>query len=237
MAGGPAVSAVLARGPGEGGTAAAPYPVAFDLDTRFGRCVGVDLAPALAAGPGMLSALLHPEERPLAQGMRGARLVEFVGGRIAARLARARLPGADRPTLRGPGGMPLATAGISLSISHTRCLAVALAHAGPGTVGIDVELLCGNSGDVLLAERILSDAERCDDSPEGRIPVVQRLSLKEAAYKALWPIAGPVPLRRIAILRTGPGRHGIEVAVAGGYGVTAECRDVRGHVLSLARTG
>jgi 4'-phosphopantetheinyl transferase EntD len=215
---------------------AALFPVAFDLDTRFGRSVCVALAPALVADARAAMALLHPEERALCQGMRGARLVEFAGGRIAARIARAGMPGADRPTLRGPGGMPLA-AGVSLSISHTRRLAVALAHDGAATIGVDLEEDAEDDGDGLLAERIVSDIERSADRLGEPIAPVFRLSLKEATFKALYPRGGPVALRRIAVRRRGDGQPGFDVAAAGVSGIAVELRRIAGHVLSFARVG
>lgn len=217
------------------GDASTLFPVAFDLDTRFGRCIGLDLAPASAAARDDLPSLLHAEERALCQGMRGARLVEFVGGRVAARLARTGMPGAGRPALRGVGGMPALVGGsIGLSISHTRHLAVALARPGPGSVGVDIELEREDDGDALLAERILSDEERSADARGEPVPLVRRLSLKEAAYKALFPHVGPRSLRCLHVFHARSAGPGYEVAVDGGATIAVECREIRGHVLSLA---
>jgi len=209
------------------------FPIAFALDTRFGRCIGVDLAPALAADPRALAALLRPEERAICQGMRGARLVEFTGGRIASSLARAGMAGADGPTLRGPGGAPMA-GGVSLSISHTRHLAVALAHDGPGSIGIDVEQPGEDEGDGLLAERILGEAERRADDGGEPIDIRLRLSIKEAAYKALHPRVGHIPFRRITVSRRDGGATGFAVAVAGIADAAVDSRILHGHILSFA---
>lgn len=218
------------------GDAATLFPVAFDLGTQFGRCVGVDLTPARAADPGALPALLLPGERALCDGMRGVRLVEFAAGRIAARLARADMAGAHGPTLRGSGGMPVA-AGVSLSISHTPHLAVALACEGTASVGVDLETPGEDEGDVLLAERILSDEERSADRTGEPIAPALRLSLKEAAYKALYPRCGPVPLRRIVVRRRGGGGPGFDIAVADLAGIAVESGERHGHILSFARFG
>jgi 4'-phosphopantetheinyl transferase EntD len=213
------------------------YPVAFDLDTGFGRCVGVDLSAALVADPAALPALLHPEERPLCHGMRGARLVEFTGGRIASRLARAGMPGANRPTLRGPAGLPMTTGGISVSISHTRHLAVALANAEAGcTVGVDIEALDETGAIPLLAGRILSEDERAAELTGEAIPILRRLSLKEAAYKALFPRFGHIPLKAISVLPSDQAGAGYRITTPAGHGpVTAAARDLDRHVLSYAR--
>lgn len=169
------------------------FPVAFTRDTHAGRVVGVRLGPALDAGRDALIAALHPDERPFARTLRGARLVEFAAGRIAARHAAADAA----PTLRSPVGAPL-RAGCRVSISHSPALAVALVGTATGPhPGVDIEPLGGHPGDALLAERILAPEEAEDG--EGRLPLVVRLSLKEAAFKALQPLRGPVPLRRIVV--------------------------------------
>ena len=209
------------------------YPTVFAASMPFGRCAAVDLATAATADPTTLTALLHPSERALCAAMRGARLVEFVGGRIAARRARAGMPDADGPTLRGPGGMPMAAGCASLSLSHSRRYAVALARKdGPGSVGIDIEPLDADGDDTLLAERILSDAECQADAAGEPIPLIRRLSLKEAAYKALYPSRGPVPLRALSVLRSKDG--GFRLATRGGEELGAAAVELDGHVLSLA---
>lgn len=221
------------------GADAGLYPVAFAIDTGFGRAVGVDLAAALDADPAALVALLHREERPLCLGMRGARLVEFTGGRLAARRARTGIPGADGPTLRGDDGMPAVPGGASISISHSRRFAVALATTAPGrTVGIDIEALDEDRALPLLAERILSEAEHAADRAAEPIAVLRRLSLKEAAYKALFPRLGPIPLRAITVLRARGTGAGYRILTPPGHGqVAAASLDRNGHVLSFARAG
>jgi 4'-phosphopantetheinyl transferase EntD len=234
MAGGPAVSATRAASLVTEVAARDLYPVAFSIDSGFGRCVGVDLAAALVTDPSVLIALLHPEERLLCRGMRGPRLVEFAGGRIASRLARAGMRDADRPTLRGPAGEPTA-ASISVSISHTRRFAVALANADAGcTIGVDIEALDEDQAIPLLAERILSEDERVADRAGEPIPILRRLSLKEAAYKALFPRFGHVRLREISVLPSGAGA-GYRITTLAGYGtIAATSSDLDRHVLSCA---
>jgi 4'-phosphopantetheinyl transferase EntD len=238
MAGGSAMSAALPGTPVEP-VDVARYPVAFAVDFGFGRCFGVGLSTALDADPATLLTLLHAEERPLCHGMRGARSVEFVGGRIASRLARADLPGAAGPTLRGPGGAPTATGGISVSISHSRRFAVALATAEAGcSIGVDIEALDEVGAIPLLAERILSDDERAADHSGAPIAVLRRLSLKEAAYKALFPRCGHIPLRQITVLRPDGGSPGYRITTPVDHGpITGDFRDLDGHVLSVVRVG
>ncbi len=177
------------------------YPLAFRRRDRFGACVGVRLPEPGAADRAMLLGLLHPDERRLAVSFKGARLVEWIGGRIASRLARGAILAAPGPTLIGPGGAPAAEAGVSLSLSHTRGLAVALAGAAKdGAVGVDIEPAgIEAANERLLAERILSR-----DEPEADIATVQRLSIKEAVYKAVFALTGEsVPLRTMIVGRLG----------------------------------
>jgi 4'-phosphopantetheinyl transferase EntD len=204
------------------------FPPAFRFeDARFGICAGVHLPLADSIDAAALLSALHPEERDLGRSMRGARLVEFAGGRIASRLARAGMACANAPTLIGPNGAP-EVAGVRVSLSHSQKLAVALASPDFGyTVGVDIEAIASDRhGDELLAERILSP----DDAPD--IGIVQRLSIKEATYKAIFALTGShFPLRDIAVAREG---EGFSVRVAA-VEVEAISSSIEGHYLSLAR--
>ena len=207
------------------------FPLAFRIVTPFGPSVGVALD-AAPGEPGLVLPRLHPAEREIARELRGARLVEFAGGRIAARLALGGLAAGDRPVLRGPDGAPRC-AGTSISISHSRRLAVALVGTVPGPgVGVDIEPLAVERGDALLAERIVSAVEHAGDDAGHPLAVVERLALKEAAWKALHPLVGPVRLRDLVAVRT-PG--GVAVSAPGvGAGVTlsAVLLTVDGHALA-----
>ena len=211
---------------------AAVFALAFRLATPFGPCVGVALDGA-PTDPDVLLPLLHVDERPLAADLRGRRLVEFAGGRIAARLGREGMPGAPGPTLRTAAGAPVCDRA-AVSIAHTRHLAVAL--TGPSAarpVGVDVELLATHPGDGLLEERITTDDERAADQGAGRLAVVERLALKEAAWKALHPLVGPIPLRDIHVARRS---GGISVAVPrlnGSVALAGTLHAIDGHALGL----
>jgi 4'-phosphopantetheinyl transferase EntD len=208
------------------------FSPAFRIATPFGLCVGLRLA-AAPAEPAVLLPLLHPRERPLADGLRGARLVEFVGGRIAARQARLSVSGEDGPTLRGTDGAPSAP-GVAISIAHTRCLAVALAAADPAhPVGVDVEMLAADPGDPLLAERIVTAEEAAADRACGPVAVIARLALKEAAWKALSAVAGPVGLRDIVAVRDGIGLAVRVPRLADRWALAAHLVAVEDHALAL----
>ncbi len=204
------------------------FPVAFRFeDARFGRCVGVHLPAVGSVDAAPVLAVLHAEERELCRSMRGARLKEFAGGRVASRLARAGMKDEGSPTLIGANGAPVA-AGLRISLSHTQILAVALSSPDLGyAVGVDIEAIAGDRhGNHLLAERILSPDEGAD------IDIVQRLSIKEAAYKALFALTGMHrPLRDIVVTRE---RDGFLIQVPAGE-VEAVSSRIEGHYLSLAR--
>jgi 4'-phosphopantetheinyl transferase EntD len=209
------------------------FPLAFRFDdARFGTCVAVRLPAVDAADPGLLLQSLHPEERTLGRALRGPRLIEWIGGRHASRLARAGMPGASSPTLSGLNGAPEVD-GVNVSISHSERLAAALASPDRGhAIGVDVEAIPSDArGEELLAERILSPAERHGSL----IETAQRLSIKEAAYKAIVGLTGKhLPLREISVERDGDTGFGIRGPRADLH-VEAISSRFEGHYLSLAR--
>ena len=81
------------------------------------------------------------------------------------------MPGAGSPTLSGLNGAPEVD-GVNVSISHSERLAAALASPDRGyAIGVDVEAIPSDArGEDLLAERILSPAER-DGLPSTRLNV------------------------------------------------------------------
>jgi 4'-phosphopantetheinyl transferase EntD len=206
MAGNDAMSARPLAGPAASDVA--PFRLAFAFGGRFGHCVGLGLGAAAADRLGLLRHI-HPREALLCDTLQGARLVEWVGGRCAARRAMGRAGVAPGPILVGRCGAPDPGPGASISISHTRGLAVALASTQPGlTVGVDVETPDADMARPdLLAERILSaDERRRGVGGETAERLLLRLTLKEAAFKAVFTLLGRAPpLRTITIAGT-PGR-------------------------------
>ena len=174
------------------------FPLAFRFeDARFGTCVGVHLPAGGPVAAASLLAALHPEERELCRSMRGARLVELSAGALPRAAPVPAMGCACAPTLIGANGAPDAGA-VRISLSHTQNLAVALASPDLGyALGVDIETIAADrQGNGLLAERILSPEEGAD------IDIVQRLSIKEAAYKAVFALTGThLPLRDIVVAR------------------------------------
>lgn len=210
------------------------FPLAWRRDdARFGTCVAVHLPVTSSVDPVALLGSLHREEQELGRALRGPRLIEFVGGRQASRLARSGMPGADSPTLSGPNGAPEVGGGVKISISHSQTLAVALVSTGHAyAIGVDIEAIPADArGEDLLAERILSTSER----DGGAVETVQRLSIKEAAYKALVALMGKhLPLREISVAREGDAGFCVRVPDTE-LQVEVISSRIDEHYLSLAR--
>ncbi len=133
---------------------------------------------------------LPDAEAAHARELRGYRQVQFVGGRIALRLALDQLGVKPPPLLSDDRGAPLVPRGFVGSISHKSDLALSMAaRASQGTLGVDLE----DYGPARLgiAPRILTAEEWIDvrSLPEERrwFDTLVRFSIKEAIYKALDP--------------------------------------------------
>lgn len=168
--------------------------MSYQITIKNALCHGVIAAVALpgdgAAVPGVVLDLLHPDERTLAEGMRGFRQSSFVGGRLAARAAMQGIGRAPAPVLRDPHGAPIGPDGLAVSITHKTHLAVAIvARASLGTLGLDLEDLVpprpGIAAKVLRPEEL----EAVEALPDDRqwTGTVVRFAIKEAIYKALAP--------------------------------------------------
>jgi len=166
------------------------YTIVHKDALPHGIVAGASLPGSADPVPADVLAMLDPQERALAEAMRGFRQSEFVGGRLAARAAMGALGRGRGPILAGPRGAPLAPAGVALSISHKRHLAVAVAaRAEFGTLGVDLEDLTPRRQGI--AERVLVPAEleavAALEEDRQWTATVLRFAIKEAIYKALAP--------------------------------------------------
>ena len=166
-----------------------PFCKVLVKETPFGTLAAVRLPEGMEPVSDAELRLLHAEERSFARTLRGRRQIEWVGGRLALRLASAARSLALGPVLPGPKGEPLLPPGVAASISPQRGPAAALVGAGPATLGLDIEELA--PARPAIAPRILDDEER---AAWERLPaearwtfLVRRFSLKEATYKAIYP--------------------------------------------------
>ena len=170
-----------------------PFSVVLKEGHPYGLLVGISLPGSPDPVPAEVLARLHPEERELAEGLRGFRQAEWVGGRLAANAA-LRLLGMRAPAiLMDERGAPVPPEGASVSISHKRTLAVALAaRLEAGLIGVDLE--DQDPDRAHLADRLLTPRELAavEELPAQRrwMAVLLRFSLKEALYKAVAPRLG-----------------------------------------------
>lgn len=170
-----------------------PFSVVLKEGHPYGLLVGVSLPGSPDPVPAEVLARLHPEEREVAEAMRGYRQPEWVGGRLAANAA-LRMLGMRAPAiLSDDRGAPVPPQGASVTISHKRTLVVALAaRAEAGEVGVDLEDLAPERAH--LAPRLLTPKELAEVEalPEQRrwTAVLLRFALKEALYKAVAPRLG-----------------------------------------------
>jgi 4'-phosphopantetheinyl transferase EntD len=218
------------------------FDIAFVRDHAFGVVAGVHVPRGKEPVPEPILTRLHPDEAGVARSLRGFRQVEWTGGRLAWHAAAARLGVSAVPLLSGSEREPLPPSGLSASITHKRDLAIALVgDAARGWVGVDLE----NDADAstTIAARILRPEEirAVETLPESAraAAVLLRFSVKEATYKAIYPL-----LRRFV----GYTEARVDVAASGAIAVTlllkdgaevptleATCERFHGRILSAVR--
>ncbi|HEY8087039.1 MAG TPA: 4'-phosphopantetheinyl transferase superfamily protein [Polyangiaceae bacterium] len=160
---------------------------AYEWKLDHGLCVGVKL-PVEHADEALLDA-----EKAHAATLGDVRRGAWVGGRVAMRLAAARLGLTLPPILADDRGAPVLPRDLSGSISHKDHVAVALLRLdGAGTggkLGVDVEL--DRPGKLDISRKVLREEElellQGLDEPRRSSEVLLRFSAKEAIYKALDP--------------------------------------------------
>jgi 4'-phosphopantetheinyl transferase EntD len=137
----------------------------------------------------VLNRLLGAEQR-YAEGLKGYRQESWVAGRLAMHRALSAVGGPAVPLLTGKGGEVVAPDGWSVSVSHKRTLAVGIACRSNGTsVGVDLEQV--EPARLSIADRVLTADEKqavgeLDPSCQWTA-ILERFSLKEAFYKAVYP--------------------------------------------------
>ncbi|HVM15677.1 MAG TPA: 4'-phosphopantetheinyl transferase superfamily protein [Egibacteraceae bacterium] len=148
--------------------------------TPHGVLVLVPIDPATSPG-------VRDDERDLTAGYAERRLRTFVTGRVALRLAL----GSDLAIGRTDRGAPIVPPGWRGSISHTDRWAggLALRTDDDVTVGLDLESVCESLGDVVSHVLVPSEIAQLVglDEQARTEAVLERLSLKEAFYKAVDP--------------------------------------------------
>ncbi len=164
------------------------FEVVFARPHRFGLLAAVRLSGASAAVPERVLDALSSDERTIAKDLRGFRQAEWVGGRLAARVAAERLGASAWSMTTGAMGEPRPPAGFIASVSHKRHLAIALVARDDGSgLGVDLEddrdaiahgaHLVFQAGELAMLDA-MPESVRADARVTG-------FALKEAAYKAL----------------------------------------------------
>lgn len=168
-----------------------PFAIEEVRATPLGLVVSLALPPGRVEVPPELLTRLHPREAELARQLEGRRRIEWVGGRLAYREALRRLGMDDAlPLLSGGHREPLGDPALCISLSHKeRLVSVLVAQAAHGTVGIDLEELGRPRPDIARMVLRPEEREALDALDEAaRWPrLLAAFSLKEAAYKALFP--------------------------------------------------
>lgn len=231
---------VLVRA-GELSHKAEPFCKLLVRKAAFGTLVAVRLPEGMEPVPARHLEALPEAERRVAAGLRGRRQIEWVGGRLALRLAAEARGLTLAPVLSGPKGEPLLPEGITASISHKRGLAAALLERGGPTLGLDIEALAPPRP--AIATRILDEEEQ---RAWGRLPrdrrwpfVLRRFALKEATYKAIYPhLRRYVSFEEAHIARAEPGGVSLRIRTRQGepeLGLEAELFEEADHLWAMVR--
>ena len=166
------------------------FEVQFECALPHGVVVGVALPGSGESVPEATMGALEDAERRFAEGLKGFRQESWVGGRIAMRNALRAVGGPGGPLLTGEGGEVVAPSGWAVSVSHKRSLAVGLACRANG-FGVGVDLESVEPARPSIADRVLTEDEKeiVGSLPEARqwTAILERFSLKEAFYKAVYP--------------------------------------------------
>jgi 4'-phosphopantetheinyl transferase EntD len=133
--------------------------------------------------------LINESERRAVAGAVASRQNDFAAGRWCAHRTLAAL-GADVDVIaRGRRGEPLWPEGFTGSISHTDGIAAAIAAPSTlGSLGLDIEVAGAVTDD--LWDHVLTEQEqsRCASSADPQVAASELFGIKEAAFKALYPL-------------------------------------------------
>lgn len=218
------------------------FSVAFHHATPHGVVSAIHIPDAPDPVPDGVLTRLPEAEAELARTLRGYRQVQFVGGRLALRLACEQLGVRPPPLLSDDRGAPRLPPGVAGSISHKGGLALAMAaRATQGTLGVDLEDY--GPPRPQIAPRVLTPDELAavDALPPDRrwFGILLRFSVKESIYKALDPyVRRYVGFHEARVTPDLHGRAAIELLLANGEGpfeVDGRYEWLRGRVMTSVR--
>ncbi len=166
------------------------YSTAFTRGLPHGILAAVHLPKTPYDLPDQVLQKLHDDEQAHAATLSPLRCREWVGGRLAARVAASALGFTLGPLLPDAFGAPQGPKALSVSISHKGNLAVALvAKRSQGDVGVDLEHIGRDRAQIASKILVPRELEEIKDLPPDRKwnAILTRFALKEATYKALAP--------------------------------------------------
>jgi 4'-phosphopantetheinyl transferase EntD len=133
--------------------------------------------------------LIDESERRTVAGAVTSRQHDFAAGRWCAHRTLAAL-GADVAVIaRGRRGEPLWPEGFTGSISHTDGIAAAIAApAAVGSLGLDIEVAGAVTDDLWDHVLTAHEQSRCAASADPQLAASRLFGIKEAAFKALYPL-------------------------------------------------
>ena len=166
------------------------FSTAFTRGLPHGILAAIHLPSTTDDLPSNILHRLHTDERTFAETLSSRRRIEWVGGRLAARVAASALGTDLSALLTDEHGAPKAPKGLSVSISHKSDLALALvARKKNGSIGVDFEHLDRDRAHI--APKILRPMElqAVDALHEERRwnGVLLRFAMKEAITRPLHP--------------------------------------------------
>jgi len=197
------------------------------LQDIFGPHVGIGFADPASKNNELVQA-----ERDAALNMVPKRLREFAAGRAAARAALSEVGHAPVAIPRSLDRSPVWPAGIVGSITHceTACVSVASRIENWRSIGLDIEddaPLHREAWPIILTEEELNSVEKLPRWRRARrIKIL--FSIKEAVYKAQYPITGEIfdfhtletqleSNRFLASFTRDVGRYQKGVSIGGGF--------------------
>lgn len=165
-----------------------------DLERSIAALFGGPVAVAVLWVDGPHPPLMPDEMRAVARAVQ-TRRAEFTAGRAAARLAMERLGLPPQAIPAAPDRSPVWPEGLTGSISHAGGLCAAVLSRDPAQpLGLDIEDAAPLDADLWPLVLTPEEMDRLTQAPADRRGTIAKriFGIKEAAYKAQFPLTGAV---------------------------------------------
>lgn len=165
-----------------------------DLERSIAALFGGPVAVAVLPVNGPHPPLMPQEARAVARAVQ-TRRDEFTAGRAAARLAMERLGLPPQAVPAAPDRSPVWPDGLTGSISHAGGLCAAVLSRDPlHKLGLDIEDAAPLDADLWPLVLTPDELDRLAQAPSDRRGTIAKriFGIKEAAYKAQFPLTGAV---------------------------------------------